>query len=167
MKSAFVLIPFLILVISCGNNDLIIQKAKKNCSCSNRIEEVYLEGVHNYVTSNRKQWNGPGSFECDPPFYSDEINGKLFDQTNTLELKNNSQTKVYQVTIQIDNNGNINYQEYKIEPTEIIELGCDRDFNVVFDYLGNESSMNAIKLSNLSKNEILYKIHKVVLISEY
>lgn len=167
MKKAIALLPIFILFLSCGNGDLIIQKAKKNCSCGSNI----IEKIRNneYIIDTGIDWYRNGSFDCDPPFILDELtdkktrNEKIFAQTNTLELKNNSQTKVYQATIQINNNGKIYYQEYEIEPTEVIELGCDHDFNVDVDYNVNSK----IKLTNLSKYEILYKIHKVELISEY
>ena len=74
-------------------------------------------------------------------------------------------------SIAIDNNGNVNYQEYVIEPTSTILLGCDNYFNVEYDgnyqITVNGDCYEALRLSNLSKNKIEYNIHKVELISEY
>ena len=158
--------PILILLLSCANKDLVIQKSKKNCGCSNIIEQAYIEEVDNYMR-NHSSTTGPGSFDCNPPFFMQPKNDEIFAQTSTLELKNNSQTKVYQVLIQINENGKIKYQQYNIEPTEVVELGCNSKFNVSFAYNYSENPIQALKLSNLSKVKILYKIHEIKVLSEY
>ncbi len=159
--------PILFLLLSCENKDLVIQKSKKNCGCSNIIEQSYIEEVDNYMR-NHSISIGPGSFDCNPPFFMQPQNEEIFAQTSTLELKNNSQTKVYQVSIQINENGKIKYQQYNIEPTEAVELGCDSKFNVSFTYNNySENPIEALKLSNLFKAKILYKIHEIKVLSEY
>jgi hypothetical protein len=175
MKRAIVLLPLFILFLSCGNNDLIIQKAKKNCGCIEKLQDGI--GTTEFCRSMLMDC------EMDPFWqYSNESsyldktkqginNYRIFSKTNSMELVNKSKTKVYKVLVQIDNNGNVNYQEYVIEPTATILLGCDNNFNVEYDrnhqITVNGDCYEALKLSNLSKNKIEYNIHKVELISEY
>ena len=165
MKKIYLIFPILFLLLSCENKDLVVQKSKKNCSCSNIIEQSYIKEVDNYMR-NHSSYTGPGSFDCNPPFLQPQ-NVAIFAQSSTLELKNNSQTKVYQVLIQINENGKIKYQKYNIEPTEVVELGCDSKFNVSFTYNYSEDPFEALKLSYLSKAKILYKIHEIKVLSEY
>lgn len=167
MKKIFLILSMFFFLGSCGNRDLIIQKANKNCDCSAIIEFEYDREIHDYLREHGSGVSGPGSFDCSPPFYTDSDNYKLFTQTSTLELKNNSQTKVYQVLIQINESGKIRYQEYKIEPTEEIQLGCDSKFDINFKYSNYETPFKAITLSNLAKGFVKYKIHEIKLLSEY
>ena len=175
MKRILLLLPLFILLLSCSNSDLVIQKSKKNCGCIEKLQEGIgtTEFCRNSVTN------------CDAdPFwqYSDESlslgktkeginNYKIFSKTNSMELVNKSKTKVYKVVVQIDTNGKVNYQEYVIEPTQTIVLGCDSDFKVAFDgnhpITVNGDCYEALLLSNLSKNKIEYTIHKMELQSEY
>jgi hypothetical protein len=164
MKKILILIPIIVLLFSCENKDIIIQKSQKNCRCSNVVEEVYKAEIQKYMYSH-SSCGMRGSFDCENPFYLENTNQKQFSKTNTLELKNSSQTKVYEVLVQINTLGKIKYEKYKIEPTEVIELGCDTKFDANFGYYNDEPEVEAIKLSNISK--ITYKIHEVNFISEY
>lgn len=154
-------------MFSCKNKDLIILKSQKNCGCSDIIYNEYKKEVSDYV-QKYGMTVGPSKFDCNNPFYEQPVNDELFFKTSTLELKNNSQTKVYEVLIQINENNKIRYEEYNIQPTDVLELGCDSNFKISFNYtLENSRPIEALKLSNLSKIKILYKIHKIKLISEY
>ncbi len=175
MKKIYFIFLILFLFICCENKDLVIQKSKKNCGCIEKLKE----GIGTTEICQSMFMN----CEIDPFWeYSDESsyiyktqkginNYKIFSKTNSMELVNKSKTKVYKVLVQIDNNGNVNYQEYVIEPTSTILLGCDNDFNVEYDgnyqITVNGDCYEALRLSNLSKNKIEYNIHKVELISEY
>lgn len=168
MKKKYLIVPIVLFFFSCNNKDLVIQKAKKNCACSHIIEQAHLQESYKYEKEHPTYYNAFRSFNCDPPyFYEQTKNHEIFAKTNTLELKNNSKTKVYQVLIQINDNGKIQYQQYKIEPTDVLELGCDSKFNISFNYGYNQKPIERLKLSNLSKDKIEYKIHKVEFISEY
>lgn len=175
MKKIYLIFPILFLFICCDNKDLVIQKAKKNCGCIEKLSE----GIGTTDFCQRMLW------DCETkPFwrYSEESsyiyktkeginNHRIFSKTNSIELVNNSKTKIYRVLMQIDNSGFIKYEEYVLEPTITILLGCDSDFTVEFDknhdIIVNGNCYDAVRLSNLSKNKIEYKIHKVELISEY
>lgn len=164
MKKTLLFLPILILLFSCENKDITIQKSQKNCSCSNIVEEVYKAEIQNYGYTH-SNYSVRSSFDCENPFFSENLNKKQFSKTNTLELKNNSQTKVYEVLVQISKLGKVKYETYKIEPTDVIELGCDSNFEAKFGYYYGDPEVDGIKLSNFSK--ITYKIHEVNLISEY
>jgi hypothetical protein len=164
MKKILILIPIIVLLFSCENKDVIIQKSQKNCSCSNLIEEVYRAEIQKYMRSH-SSCGTRGSFDCENPFYIENLNKKQFSKTNTFELKNSSETKVYDVMVQISTLGKVKYETYRIEPTDVIELGCDSNFEAKYGYYYDEPEVEGIKLSNFSK--ITYKIHEVNLVSEY
>lgn len=175
MKKILILFPIIILMFSCENKDLVILKSQKNCSCSDIINKALEKKTDDLIrewrNKNTGEWLIPVSMasinDCDPPFdyYKQEINAEVFSQTKTLVLKNNSETKVYEVLIQINENNKIRYEKYNIQPTEVITLGCDSNFDINFNYSNN--ALEGLKLSNLSKIKILYKIHKIKLISKY
>ena len=117
-------------------------------------------------------WNTNSSSISEHQQKTNINNNLIFSKTTSLELYNKSTTKVYKVLVQISDNGKISYSEYDIEPTETITLGCDSNFKVnnynkeKFNSTYGEC-VEAITLSNLSKNKIKYNIHKVQLISIY
>lgn len=177
MKKIYFILPILFLFICCKNKDLVIQKSKKNCGCIEKLKEG--------IGTTEFCQNMLMDCEVDPFWqYSDESshinitqdqeginNYKLFSKTNSIELVNKSKTKVYKILVQIDNNGNINYEEYVLEPTTTIVLGCDSIFTVAYNenqhITVNGDCYEALRLSNLSKNKMEYNIHKIELISEY
>jgi hypothetical protein len=105
-------------------------------------------------------------FGCDvsnPNGYYIRLEG--IDETRGVELKNKSETKVYKVVVKIINKGKVNFKEYVIEPTDLIKLGCDKDFDITV--IGNYDDPNAMRYtSNISKYNIIYKIDSVELVRE-
>lgn len=175
MKKIYLIFPILFLFISCENKDLVIQKSKKNCSCIEKLKEgIYTSEFCKSMLINC-DINPFTEYSGDSTYLYKTKNGdnnyKIFSKTNSMELVNKSKTKVYKVLVQIDNNGNINYIEYALEPTESVLLGCDTNFTVDFSQYQNISNngdcYDALKLNNYSKKKIEYNIHKVELISEY
>jgi hypothetical protein len=148
MKKIIILIFYSLLFISCKNNDVEIKILNETCGYNNQI-------------------SSPDRLECNS---NTEIYQKAFYETirptHSVVLKNKSQTKVYKILIQVNRNRNITYQEYNIQPTETIDLGCDRDYDVNVRY-DSYSGTNYPSASELSAYKIIYKIHKVELISEY
>jgi hypothetical protein len=176
MKNSLFIWPLLLFILlSCQNKEVLIKKAEKNCNCIEKLQE----GV---VTT---QFCQSLLVNCDiDPFskYSDtssylyktkegKNNYKIFAQTSTMELVNTSKTKVYNVWVQIDNEGNVSYEQHVMEPTSKIALGCDSNFAIKYnhkkDIIDEKDCYDAIQLSNLSKTKIKYTIHKVDFISEY
>ena len=176
MRKIYILLPILFLFVNCKNNDLVIQKSKKNCSCGEKLDVAEGE-YYNFCIDFIKSCNDDPFYlfgnESTDDYYSKRKinNNKIFSKTNSMELINNSKTKVYKATIQIDNDGKISYQEYTIEPTATLLLGCDRDFIVRVDQSVDIRSggdcYDALELSYLSKYKIEYNKHKVELVSEY
>ncbi|OWP85315.1 hypothetical protein BWK59_00850 [Flavobacterium davisii] len=148
--------------ISC-NSDIEIEIAKENCECVSEIEEVYMMEVESYSRAN--SGCGFNYLTCENPFKEGDKNWKQFSKVNTMFLKNKSETKVYEVTIQKNREGQITYKKYKLEPTEEISLGCDNEFNMRFPYYSGEPEVKYLELSDFIP--IVYKIHKVKVLSEY
>lgn len=175
MKKIQLILPILLLLFGCKNKDLIIQKANKNCGCYQEIKSS-LNLSYYSDCDYRYPWD-KWDIECNSdPYYlfgnaSPRLiqSNKIFLSTKTIEIVNTSQTKVYEVLIQISNNRKISYLKYKIEPTEIVILGCDSNFKINYDINKAKEGdcAEAVYLSHLSKNKIEYNIHKITLISEY
>ena len=173
MKKTYLIFLILSLLISCENKDLIIQKSKNNCGCYQKIKS-FIDISYYSECNFRYPWdkscsNDPYSIILSQSSKQVSQSNEIFSKTNTIELVNNSRTKVYKVLIQIFNNGKISYLKYKIEPTQIITLGCDSNFKINYDRnkAREGNCAEAVYLSNLSKNKIEYNIHKIELISEY
>lgn len=136
------------LFISCKNNDVEIKILDETCGIGDKYSDSYT-AYQNTI----------------PSVYS-EANDKELGFTHSVVLKNKSQTKVYKVLVQVNTNQKITYQEYNIQPTEVIELGCDRDFAVQRMYDSNSQSEFPY-VTEMSTYKLIYKIHKVDLVSEY
>jgi hypothetical protein len=70
-----------------------------------------------------------GDVDCDNPFYLEGENKKKYSRTKTIEVFNKSETKVYEVMIQFKNSGKVNYETFRIEPTQNLLLGCNFNFD--------------------------------------
>lgn len=154
----------LILLFSCKNGDIVIQKSKLNCDCVSDIEKIYDAAALEYGR-NSGGFNY-GNFNCLNPFKYNSSQYKILSKANTIELINKSETKVYEVIIQYLDSGSISYLTYKLEPTQILSLGCDTSITPVYNggYYA-QPDIQSIGLFNIRKIE--YKIHKVRVISEY
>ena len=143
----FIKLIFFLILISCEDKDIIIRKSKENNSCINISREAHGSYRDFFLR------NG-----VSPPENKDSIinkeNSENFKKTESFELYNQSETKVYLVTVQIKKAEKVRYEKYLIEPTQNIELGCNYDFE-----LYNH------KLINFKKIE--YRIHKIEIDSEY
>ena len=167
MRKILKLFPILILMFSCENKDLVIQKSKTNCDCTKKIQLAYI-----FTNYEHEDWCYRMLSDCESIlFQSYEKIEKILSKTNSIELFNQSKTKVYKVLLQVNDKNIISYVEYSIQPTQTIQLGCNSNFNVDINTYHNISvngdCFDAISLSNLSKIKIEYKIHKIKLISEY
>ncbi len=154
----------LILLFSCKNGDIIIQKSKHNCDCVSDIEKVYDDAAIQYG-QNSGGFNY-GNFNCLNPFKYNSSQYKILSKTKSFELINKSETKVYEVIIQQLSGGSVTYKTYKLEPTQVLSLGCNTSMIPLYNggYY-SQPDIQSIGLYTITKIE--YKIHKVKVISEY
>jgi hypothetical protein len=186
-KTKFKIINLLALVltiISC-NKDIELIKSKDNYECRrmatyHRYDD--LGGYNNYgIKEIVYKENLPYDSKIAYPILKQQ-NIKLLEDTSTMLLKNNSKTKVYEIRIQKENNdGRVSYEDFKLEPTEEICLGCDSSFDLDIKtsnieintdyYSPNNKTYTQIKWQYEGKIKKIYdqniNIHSVKLISEY
>ena len=182
MKKILLLTLFNIL-FSC-NQDLEILPSKTNSECAKQLTCFGSDSDLNYsfpsanneiaaIPSLDKEYNRYSGQKISNP-----INIKILEETQSLNLKNNSKTKIYNVRIQKTNYfGKIAYKDFKIEPTQELCIGCDKYFDI--DFPSIKESINGSNFNTYYQyiypfegnvKKILnctYKIYDSKVISEY
>lgn len=189
MRKIFSL-PFLFILISC--NDVKIIESKDNFSCR---QELTCFGINNHYSKADGIDGGNRFGDIETSKYHDKIlkkypiakkeNVKNLEKTKTLILKNNSETKAYKVTIQKKiNNSKVEYEDFELEPTKSICLGCSEKYFVKLINGGTIEKQEKILMGNpvitktkynflkyegevIKSESIDYKIHKTEVVKEY
>lgn len=108
-------------------------------------------------------------YACEAHFNYPEPIQSDFDivsESHEMQLKNNSETKVYKVVVKIINKGKVELKKYIIEPTDLIKLGCDKDYDVTLIHGAGEAKGHAY-VSNISNYNIIYIIESTEVLREY
>lgn len=164
LKKKLILTSLFFILLSCTDGEVVIRKSKLNCDCVYNIERVYDDAALEY--GHNSGGFRYGEFNCNNPFDYNSGQYKILSKANSFELVNNSETKLYEVLIQYKNNGNISYQTYKLEPTQVISLGCNILMTPIYNgSFYSQPDVQSIELHNISKTQ--FKIHKIKIISEY
>lgn len=173
-------------------NDVKIIESKDNFSCR---QELTCFGINNHYANGDGIYGGNRFGEIETSRYHQKIlkrypivekgNLKNLEKTKTLILKNNSETKVYKVTIQKKyNNSKVEYKDFELEPTQSICLGCSEKYFVKLINAGVIEKQEKILIGNpiviktkhnflkyegevVKSESIDYNIHKLEVVKEY
>jgi hypothetical protein len=171
---------------------------KNNKECRRLATCFTLDGDYNKSVGRDGVWKklGNNSFDIDlvdekNHYYSyisnfeisKKENLEFIAKTQSLAIRNFSESKIYSVRIQRKFRGKVKFKDYKIEPTEEICIGCDSDFELEEIYQeykklpcnGDCSFAELISYTNYytyegkikKMHKVEYKIHDVTVLSEY
>lgn len=172
---------FILLFIGCNENqEIIIREADENCSCVKKIQTVKDKKIDE-ILKNQYRPRSPGDFmspspsvgsgrniTCDNEFFEEGENKTKFAKTKTFEIYNGSETKVYEVMIQIKQSGKVSYENFIIEPTQNLTLGCNFTFDANLNKIPRTANLVDIDELEFGFFEpVEYRIHKVNFLSEY
>lgn len=154
------------MMFSCHNKDIEMIVEQNDCGC---IQEVFTRFDTTWTTYCYDHFQ-----DCNKLRKDSNVMMALRG-TNPVFIRNISKTKVYDILIQKEVNGVVSYKSYKIEPTGMWYVGCNRDFKVQinsFEYNRSGVAMNnscedRVKVLEMVSNEVTYQIHKIDLLSEY
>ena len=122
-------------------------------SCNNISKDIFIE----------KGYACEAHFNYPEPIQRDF---DIIEESHEMQLKNNSETKVYKVVVKIINKGKVEFKKYVTEPTDLIKLGCDKDYDVTLIH-GAGGAKGLAYVSNISNYNIIYIIESTEVLREY